>query len=52
MPKMKTKKGLAKRVRFSASGKVKVHHSNMGHLAPRKSRKQRKLRLKNLQLSN
>ena len=42
MPKMKTNKALAKRVRFTASGLAKVHHSGMGHLAPRKSRKQRK----------
>lgn len=42
MPKMKTSKTLSKRVRFTASGKVKVHHSGMGHLAPRKTRKQRK----------
>lgn len=42
MPKMKSSKTLSKRVRFTASGKVKVHHSGMGHLAPRKSRKQRK----------
>jgi len=41
MPKMKSSKTLAKRVRFSASGKVKVHHSGMGHFAFRKSRKQR-----------
>lgn len=42
MPKMKSSKTLSKRIRFSASGKVKVHHSGMGHLAPRKTRKQRK----------
>lgn len=42
MPKMKTNRTLAKRVRFSGNGKVKVHHAYMGHLAPRKSRKQKK----------
>ena len=33
---------MAKRVKFTGTGKVKVHHAGMGHLAPRKTRKQRK----------
>lgn len=42
MPKMKSSKTLTKRVRFTGQGRVKVHHSGMGHFAFRKSRKQRK----------
>ncbi len=42
MPKMKTSRTMAKRVKFTGTGKVKVHHAGMGHLAPRKTRKQRK----------
>lgn len=41
MPKMKSSKTLSKRIRRTATGKVKVHHSGMGHFAFRKSRKQR-----------
>ncbi|QDV92312.1 50S ribosomal protein L35 [Phycisphaerae bacterium RAS2] len=32
MPKMKRHKGLAKRVKVTASGKVKYRKANMGHL--------------------
>ena len=42
MPKMKSSRTLSKRVRFTGTGKIKVHHAGMGHLAPRKTRKQRK----------
>ena len=42
MPKMKTSRTMAKRVKFTGTGKVKVHHAGMGHLAPRNTRKQRK----------
>lgn len=31
-----------KRVRITSSGKLKHKHAYMGHLAPRKTRKQRK----------
>lgn len=45
MPKMKRHKGLAKRVRVTASGKVKYRKSNMGHLMSGKSGdRKRKLR--------
>jgi large subunit ribosomal protein L35 len=37
MPKMKTHKGLAKRVRVSPRGKVKYKRSNAGHLMSGKS---------------
>lgn len=42
MPKMKTSRTMAKRVKFTGTGKVKVHHSGMGHFAKNKTRKQRK----------
>ncbi len=37
MPKMKRHKGLAKRVRVSARGKVRYNKSNAGHLLSGKS---------------
>lgn len=37
MPKMKRHKGLAKRVRVTAGGKVKYKKSNAGHLMSGKS---------------
>ena len=37
MPKMKTHKGIKKRVRISANGKVKHRHANTGHLMSGKS---------------
>ena len=40
MPKQKTHKGLSKRVKVTASGKVKRHKSNGGHLLSNKSGKQ------------
>ncbi len=42
MPKMKTHKGLNKRVRISAGGKVKYKKSNMGHLMSGKSGSRRR----------
>ncbi len=39
MPKQKTHKGLKKRVRISASGKVKRKKSGKGHLMSHKSGK-------------
>lgn len=45
MPKMKTKKALAKRVKKTGSGKLKRHHAYVSHFAANKSQKQkRKLR--------
>jgi large subunit ribosomal protein L35 len=42
MPKMKTHKGLKKRVKITASGKVKAHKSFTGHLMSGKSSKRRR----------
>ena len=42
MPKMKTHKGLAKRVKVSARGKVTYRKSNMGHLMSGKSGNRRR----------
>ncbi|MDO5566028.1 MAG: 50S ribosomal protein L35 [Planctomycetia bacterium] len=39
MPKMKTHKGIAKRFRLTASGKVKHRHSGTSHLAWRMTSK-------------
>lgn len=37
MPKMKTHKGTAKRVRSTASGKIMRRHASAGHLLAKKS---------------
>lgn len=42
MPKQKTHKGLAKRVKITATGKVKRRHCNAGHLMSGKSAKRRR----------
>ncbi len=42
MPKMKTHKGTKKRVRVTASGKIKHRRSNTGHLMSGKSGKRRR----------
>ena len=42
MPKMKSKKALMKRVKVTASGKVRRHHAYISHLAPRKTQKQKR----------
>ena len=42
MPKQKTHKGLAKRVKITATGKVKYHHSGAGHLMSTKNAKRRR----------
>lgn len=42
MPKMKTKKALAKRVKKTGSGKVKRTRAYVSHLAPRKTTKQKR----------
>jgi large subunit ribosomal protein L35 len=45
MPKMKTKKALAKRVKRTGSGQLKRSHAYVSHFAANKSQKQkRKLR--------
>lgn len=45
MPKMKTKKSLAKRVKKTGSGKLKRYHAYVSHFAGNKTQKQkRKLR--------
>ena len=42
MPKMKTKKALAKRVKKTAGGKLKRSQAYMNHFAPNKTKKQRR----------
>ena len=39
MPKMKTNKSIAKRVKVTATGKLKRHRAGAGHLKSRKSPK-------------
>lgn len=39
MPKMKTNKAVAKRVKITATGKVRVHRAGSGHLKSTKSPK-------------
>lgn len=41
MPKMKTKRALAKRVKKTGTGKLKRYHAYTSHLAPRKTHKQK-----------
>ena len=43
MPKMKPHKGLLKRVKVSAKGKIMRHKANRGHLMASKSGKRRRL---------
>ena len=42
MPKMKTHSGLKKRLKKTASGKLKRQHGYVSHLAPHKTHKQKK----------
>jgi len=42
MPKQKTHKGLAKRVKVTANGKVKHRHAGSGHLMSSKNAKRRR----------
>lgn len=42
MPKQKTHKGLAKRVKVTGTGKIKRHRCNGGHLMSGKSAKNRR----------
>ena len=41
MPKMKTKKALAKRVKVTGSGKLKRGHAYVSHFAANKTHKQK-----------
>lgn len=43
MPKQKTNKGVKKRFRLTATGKVKHRQAGTSHLASRKSHKRRRL---------
>jgi large subunit ribosomal protein L35 len=45
MPKMKTKKAAAKRLKMTASGRLKLHKANHSHILTKKDRK-RKRRLR------
>lgn len=42
MPKMKSKKALLKRCKVTGSGKIKIFHSHVSHLAPHKTKKQKR----------
>ena len=42
MPKQKTHKGLSKRVKVTAKGKIKHHRSGDGHLMSSKNAKRRR----------
>ena len=42
MPKLKTHKGAAKRVRLTASGKVKRGHSHARHILTKKTQKRKR----------
>ena len=42
MPKLKTHKGTAKRVRLTANGKVKRGHSHARHILTKKSAKRKR----------
>lgn len=51
MPKMKTNRGAAKRMRRTATGKVRRHRANKSHILTKKSRK-RKRRLRTATLAS
>ena len=42
MPKLKTHKGIKKRIKVTATGKVKFHKHNKGHLLSNKSGNRRR----------
>ena len=42
MPKLKTHKGAAKRVRLTASGKIKRGHSHARHILTKKTNKRKR----------
>ena len=46
MPKMKSKRALMKRIKVTGSGKVVRHHAYVSHLAPHKTTKQKRQRIK------
>ncbi len=52
MPKMKRHKGLAKRIKISARGKVRFNKSGAGHLMSGKSGSRRRRLRKHTELSN
>ena len=51
MPKMKTKRGLAKRVKVTGTGKLVRHHAYVSHLAPHKTTKQKRHLMKQTSVS-
>lgn len=42
MPKLKTHRGAAKRIKKTASGKFKRHHAYTSHILSKKSRKRKR----------
>ena len=42
MPKLKTHRGAAKRIKKTASGKLKRHHAYASHILAKKSRKRKR----------
>ncbi len=42
MPKMKTKRGAAKRFRFTGSGKIRRSRADLRHILSNKNRKQKR----------
>ena len=42
MPKKKTNKSAAKRLKFTATGKVRFHRAGLSHLLTNKSRKRKR----------
>ena len=42
MPKMKSSRTLMKRIKVTGTGKIKHKHAYTGHLAPNKTRKQKR----------
>lgn len=42
MPKMKTRRGAAKRFKLTASGKIKRQHAYLGHILTKKTRKRKR----------
>ncbi len=52
MPKMKTHKGVLKRVKISAGGKLRYNKANAGHLMSGKAGKRRRRLRKRVVLAN
>ena len=42
MPKIKTKRGAAKRFKITAGGKIKMSHCNKNHILNKKDRKRKR----------